>query len=72
MTISYNWLHDYLPETIEPEKLSRILTSIGLEAYDLKTTDWLTERVISLPVHTEMDDEQLAYVTEHVLNFINR
>ena len=31
MTISYNWLSEYLPETIEPEKLSKILTSIGLE-----------------------------------------
>ena len=31
MTISYNWLCDYLPVTIEPERLSRILTSIGLE-----------------------------------------
>ena len=31
MTISYNWLCDYLPEKIGPEKLSRILTSVGLE-----------------------------------------
>jgi phenylalanyl-tRNA synthetase beta chain len=31
MTISYNWLSDYLPVAIEPERLSRILTSIGLE-----------------------------------------
>jgi phenylalanyl-tRNA synthetase beta chain len=31
MTISYNWLHDYLPVKIEPERLSKILTSIGLE-----------------------------------------
>jgi phenylalanyl-tRNA synthetase beta chain len=31
MTISYNWLSEYLPETIEVEKLSKILTSIGLE-----------------------------------------
>jgi len=31
MTISYNWLSEYLPVTIEPERLSRILTSIGLE-----------------------------------------
>jgi len=31
MTISYNWLSEYLPEQIEPEKLSKILTSIGLE-----------------------------------------
>jgi phenylalanyl-tRNA synthetase beta chain len=31
MTISYNWLSDYLPVKIEPDRLSRILTSIGLE-----------------------------------------
>jgi len=38
MIISYNWLHEYLPvgqagipEKIEPAKLSKILTSIGLE-----------------------------------------
>lgn len=36
MTISYNWLCDYLPERIEPEKLSRILTSIGLEVESLE------------------------------------
>lgn len=38
MTISYNWLSEYLPagqaglpETVQPERLSQILTSIGLE-----------------------------------------
>src|SRR5215211_4444733 len=31
MTISYNWLSDYLPVKIEPDRLSKILTSIGLE-----------------------------------------
>jgi len=31
MTISYNWLSEYLPEKIEPERLSKILTGIGLE-----------------------------------------
>lgn len=38
---------------------------------ELATTDWLTERVISLPVHTEMDQEQLNYITSQVLQFIN-
>jgi phenylalanyl-tRNA synthetase beta chain len=37
MTISYNWLSEYLPEKIEPERLSRILTSIGLEVESLET-----------------------------------
>src|SRR5687767_10289565 len=31
MTISYKWLSEYLPVMIEPERLARILTSIGLE-----------------------------------------
>ncbi len=36
MIISYNWLSEYLPEVIEPEKLSKILTSIGLEVESLE------------------------------------
>jgi phenylalanyl-tRNA synthetase beta chain len=31
MKISYNWLCDYLPEQVPVEKLSKILTAIGLE-----------------------------------------
>ena len=31
MTISYKWLSEYLPVTVEPERLAKILTSIGLE-----------------------------------------
>jgi len=31
MTISYNWLLDYLPVRVEPERLNKILNSIGLE-----------------------------------------
>ncbi len=36
MTISYHWLHEYLPVKIEAEKLSRILTSIGLEVESME------------------------------------
>ena len=36
MTISYNWLSEYLPESIAPEKLSKILTSIGLEVESIE------------------------------------
>ncbi len=36
MTISYNWLCEYLPVQIEPERLSRILTSIGLEVESME------------------------------------
>ena len=36
MTISYNWLSEYLPVKIEVERLSKILTSIGLEVESLE------------------------------------
>lgn len=36
MTISYNWLLEYLPEKVDPERLSLILTSIGLEVESLE------------------------------------
>lgn len=36
MTISYKWLSEYLPVTVDTERLSRILTSIGLEVEQVK------------------------------------
>lgn len=36
---------------------------------DFVNTDMLLEQVISLPMHTELDDEQLTYITESVLEF---
>lgn len=36
MKISYNWLHEYLPEKLDPEELGKILTSIGLEVEDME------------------------------------
>jgi phenylalanyl-tRNA synthetase beta chain len=36
MTISYKWLSEYLPEVVEPEKLSKILTAVGLEVESLE------------------------------------
>ncbi|MFZ1785885.1 MAG: phenylalanine--tRNA ligase subunit beta [Ferruginibacter sp.] len=49
MIISYNWLCEYLPtgqaglsETIEPEKMSKILTSIGLEVESLHKYEAIT------------------------------
>lgn len=38
----------------------------------MPVTDWLTERVISLPMHTELDTEQLTYIADKVLSFVNK
>jgi UDP-2-acetamido-2-deoxy-ribo-hexuluronate aminotransferase len=49
-----------------------MFASFGLPQIHLAVTDELTDCVISLPVHTEMEVEQLQYITKHVLNFINQ
>ena len=38
---------------------------------NFKNTDKLLDQVISLPMHTELDEEQLKYITESVLEFMN-
>jgi len=44
-------------------------SSDGLEY--LENTEQLCKEVISLPIHTEMDEEQLAYIAEKVIAFFN-
>jgi UDP-2-acetamido-2-deoxy-ribo-hexuluronate aminotransferase len=39
---------------------------------DFPVTEELSKRVISLPMHTELDDEQLEYITSAVLEFANK
>jgi dTDP-4-amino-4,6-dideoxygalactose transaminase len=39
--------------------------------WDLKVTDQLMPCVCSLPIHTEMDETQLKYITEGVQSFFN-
>ena len=34
-------------------------------------TNQLVEEVISLPMHTELEDEQIAYITKAVIDFVN-
>jgi dTDP-4-amino-4,6-dideoxygalactose transaminase len=55
-----------------PGHKQKMFASFSLPDTLLPTTDDLTNRVISLPIHTEMDTEQLTYITEAVLNFINK
>lgn len=55
-----------------PAHKQKMFAAFGGAAYQLPTTDWLTERVISLPIHTEMTNEQLALITSKVLAFVNK
>ena len=38
---------------------------------DFPVTEKLCSTVISLPMQTELDNEQLHYITQNVLNFLN-
>lgn len=39
---------------------------------DFPVAEYLSEHVVSLPMHTELEDEQLAYISNSFLEFINR
>lgn len=55
-----------------PAHRQKMFDAFGGSQYHLPVTDWLTERVISLPIHTELDEEQQNFVVEKVLEFVNQ
>lgn len=54
-----------------PGHKQKMFDSFGLDEKEMNVTDWLTTRVISLPIHTEMENEQREYIVKEVLSFIN-
>lgn len=58
MTISYNWLSEYLPETVHPERLSKILTSIGLEVESLELYEELKGGLAGLVIGEVLECSQ--------------
>jgi len=45
---------------------------LGLEDKDFPVSEELCRSVLSLPMHTELDDEQLEYITTAIKDFINK
>ena len=58
----------YYPVPCHKQKM---FAAFGGGNYQLPITDWLTERVISLPIHTELDEEQQHFIISNVLDYIN-
>jgi UDP-2-acetamido-2-deoxy-ribo-hexuluronate aminotransferase len=54
-----------------PAHRQNMFASFQTSSQKLEVTDWLTERVISLPMHTELDEEQLGFISNTVLEFLN-
>lgn len=71
-------LHKFLAEKDVPSMIyypvpahrQKMFATFGSDSTDLPITDWLTERVISLPIHTEMEQEQLDYICKCVEEYI--
>jgi dTDP-4-amino-4,6-dideoxygalactose transaminase len=55
-----------------PAHKQKMFASFGGADFILEKTDWLTERVFSLPIHTELDEEQQTFITGKVLEFLNK
>lgn len=55
-----------------PGHKQKMFEEFNVASVSMPVTDWLTERVISLPIHTEMDKEQLDFITSKVLEYINK
>ncbi len=78
--VSRDGLNSYLAENGVPSMIyypvpchkQKMFDSFGGSSYHLPVTDWLCERVISLPMHTELEKEQQDVIISKVLDFINQ
>ena len=72
-----NGLNQYLTDKGVPSMIyypvpahqQKMFDAFGGNQYQLPVTDWLTERVISLPIHTELDEEQQNFIVSNVLAY---
>jgi dTDP-4-amino-4,6-dideoxygalactose transaminase len=54
-----------------PAHRQKMFSAFGSASTNLPLTDYLTSCVLSLPIHTEMQEEQLAYISSTIVEYIN-
>lgn len=54
-----------------PLSLQEAFRSAGYQKGDFPVTEQLCEQVLSLPIHTEMEAEQMAYITSNLLKLLD-
>jgi UDP-2-acetamido-2-deoxy-ribo-hexuluronate aminotransferase len=52
-----------------PGHMQKMFEQFDVAAKAMPVTDWLTQRVISLPMHTELEEDQLKYITDKVIEY---
>lgn len=58
----------YYPKALHHQKAYQ---NLGRRVGDLSISEQLCKEVLSLPIHTEMDEEQLEYITHTILKFFH-
>lgn len=81
MTISYKWLSEYIDQVVTPERMSEILTSVGLEVESMEKLEsvkgglngLLIGKVIECAPHPDADKLRLTKVDiggDHLLQIV--
>jgi dTDP-4-amino-4,6-dideoxygalactose transaminase len=78
--INRDALHQFLAEKGVPSMIyypvpahrQKMFDTFGGNEFHLPVTDWLTESVISLPIHTELDQEQQDFIINTIFEFLNK
>jgi len=78
--VDRNALHEHLLENNIPNAIYYPVPLHSQKAYvdarykeeDFKVTNELIDTVISLPMHTELDQEQLTFITNTLLEFVSK
>jgi UDP-2-acetamido-2-deoxy-ribo-hexuluronate aminotransferase len=52
--------------------LQKAFEYLGYHKGDFPVTEHLCETVLSIPMHTELDEEQLGYITGSIIEFVKR
>jgi len=54
-----------------PFHLQKAFLDMNYREGDFPVAEEMSKSVLSLPMHTELDEEQLAYITHHVIQYIS-
>ena len=63
--------HTITPPYQYPLSLQKAYIYLGYKEGDFPITEELSKRVISLPMHTELEKEQIEFIAKNVIDFLN-
>jgi dTDP-4-amino-4,6-dideoxygalactose transaminase len=55
-----------------PFHLQKAFLDMGYSEGDFPVAEEISKNVLSLPMHTELDEEQLSYITRHIISHLSK